>query len=226
MKDDPERCRPPEEPGACMEILLHSYEQGLSAASDFLERRGGHPRLKMLRPHVGVHVRKYFLSIFSVRAAAIVLPISLGLLPHAVFSQPQAAQGDTVTWTVQSSDVARNGKATLTLNGHVREGWHVYALQQSPEGPTPLLVTLDANTSAKADGAVTGSPPTTIHDPAFGIDTQFYESAFSLTVPVRLGSRPAGRQSIPLSVRFQTCNGRVCQPPKTVHLSANPQTGG
>jgi hypothetical protein len=23
-----------------------------------------------------------------------------------------------------------------------------------------------------------------------------------------------------VSVRFQTCNGRICQPPRTVHLSA------
>lgn len=145
----------------------------------------------------------------------------LGLSLHsAAIAQPSAAQGDTVTWTVQASDIAK-GKATLTLNGAVREGWHVYSLKQLPDGPTPLLITVDQNDFAKAGGTVAGSAPTKIHDPAFGLDTQFYESAFSLKVPVRLGGHPtAGPQSIPLSVRFQTCNGRVCQPPKTVHLSA------
>ena len=29
----------------------------------------------------------------------------------------------------------------------------------------------------------------------------------------------AGPQQIPISVRFQTCNGHICQPPKTVKLS-------
>ena len=82
-------------------------------------------------------------------------------------------------------------------------------------------MTLEANGVASADGAVAGSPAKTFHDPAFDLDTQFYANAFTLTVPVRLKPQsPAGAQTIPVSVRFQTCNGRICQPPKTVHLSA------
>jgi DsbC/DsbD-like thiol-disulfide interchange protein len=170
---------------------------------------------------------EFFKSV-RVAAAGIVPSVLLGVSLQAALAQPSAAQGDTVTWTVQSTDVAK-GKVTLTLNGTVRDGWHVYSLKQLPEGPTPLLVTLDANDVAKAGGTVVGSAPKKIHDPAFGLDTQFYESAFTVTVPVRLGSHvAAGPQSIPLSVRFQTCNGRVCQPPKTVHLTAsiNPPMGG
>jgi hypothetical protein len=172
-------------------------------------------------------VRNNLHSVFSIRTAVAAIGLStlLGLSLQGALAQPSAAQGDTVTWTVQSSDVAKNGKATLTLNGAVREGWHVYSLKQLPDGPTPLLVMLDANDVAKADGAPAGSAPTKIHDPAFGLDTQFYESAFSLKVPVRLGAHAAGQQSVPLSVRFQTCNGRVCQPPKTVHLSASINPG-
>ena len=52
----------------------------------------------------------------------------------------------------------------------------------------PLVVTLDANDIASADGAVSESPATTFKDPAFGVDTHFYSSAFSLTVPVKLSS--------------------------------------
>jgi hypothetical protein len=170
---------------------------------------------------VGVHVTKNLPHKFSYLIRVVATGVLLGLSLQAALAQPSAAQGDTVTWTVQSSDVGK-GKVTLTLNGSVREGWHVYSLKQLPDGPTPLLVTLDVNDVAKAGGAVVSSAPTKIHDPAFGLDTQFYESAFSLTVPVRLGSHlAAGQQVIPLSVRFQTCNGRVCQPPKTVHLSAS-----
>jgi len=80
---------------------------------------------------------------------------------------------------------------------------------------------VDANDVATADGPPAGSPATKVHDPAFNLDTQFYSRDFTLTVPVRLGSHPIiGQQAIPVSVRFQTCNGRVCQPPKAVHLSA------
>jgi DsbC/DsbD-like thiol-disulfide interchange protein len=133
------------------------------------------------------------------------------------------ARAETVSWTLQPASAARQGdRLKLTLSGAVQPGWHVYALKQAPDGPTPLLVTLDSNTIAAADGAVAGSPAVKFRDPAFDLDTHYYESAFAVTVPVRLKPHlAAGPQTIPVSVRFQTCNGRICQPPKTVHLSAS-----
>ena len=42
----------------------------------------------------------------------------------------------------------------------------------------------------------------------------------ALKTPVRIAPKAAaGRQLIPVSVRFQTCNGQICHPPKTVRLS-------
>jgi hypothetical protein len=108
----------------------------------------------------------------------------------------------------------------VTLRGAVKTGWHVYGLEQLPEGPTPLRVTLDTSDIAAADGAPAGSPPIKLQDPSFNLETRFYERDFTVTVPVRIGSHPAaGAQAIPLSIRFQTCNGGICQPPKTVRLS-------
>ena len=47
------------------------------------------------------------------------------------------------------------------------------------------------------------------------------ENGLTATVPVKLAAHAAaGKQTIPVTVRFQTCNGAICQPPKTVHLSA------
>lgn len=146
-------------------------------------------------------------------------------LPGAAQAQTHdEARGETVSWTVsvQPQSATKPASAlTLTLHGQVLDGWHVYALKQLPGGPTPLRVTLGPNNVATANGEPTGSPPTKIHDPSFDLETQFYSHAFTVTVPARVASRPAaGRQLIPVSVRFQTCNDRVCQPPKTEHLSA------
>jgi hypothetical protein len=151
-------------------------------------------------------------------------------LPGAALAQTPLPE--TVTWSVSApSDAAvkPGSRVALTVHGTVLSGWHVYALKQNPLGPTPLRIALDANDAARADGAPTGSPPTKTHDAAFNLETRFYSDAFTLTVPVRLGSHlPAGQKSIPLRVQFQTCNGQICQPPKTVHLSAqiNLQAGG
>jgi hypothetical protein len=81
---------------------------------------------------------------------------------------------------------------------------------------------VDPNNVATAGGAAVASPPTKIHDPAFNLDTEFYARAFTVTLPLRLAARAArGQRQIPLSVRFQTCNGQICQPPKLVHLAAS-----
>jgi DsbC/DsbD-like thiol-disulfide interchange protein len=149
--------------------------------------------------------------------------VLLGLLiPGTALAQADGPLGpSTVSWSVQPAAASQGGVLKLTLNGTVAPGWHVYALKQLPGGPTPLLVSLESNGVASADGAPVGSPAKTVHDPAFDLDTQFYADAFTLTVPLRLKPHlPAGPQQVPVSVRFQTCNGRICQPPRTVHLSA------
>jgi hypothetical protein len=147
-------------------------------------------------------------------------------LPGAALAQPGSPTGgDTVSWSPQQVTATGQGsKLKLILNGAVQPGWHVYGLKQENDGPTPLLVSVEANSVAAVDGAVTGSPVEKTHDRAFGLDTQFYSSNFSITVPIHLKPHlSAGPQPIPVSVRFQTCNGTVCQPPKTVHLSASVQ---
>jgi hypothetical protein len=134
------------------------------------------------------------------------------------------AAAETVSWTVaaEPAGVVKPASAlTLTLNARVLDGWHVYGLKQLPSGPTPLRVSVETNAIAAASGEPTGSPPVKVHDPSFDLDTQLYSHAFSVALPARIAARPAaGRQLIPVSVRFQTCNDRICQPPKTIHLSA------
>jgi DsbC/DsbD-like thiol-disulfide interchange protein len=159
----------------------------------------------------------------SRRLNALLIGAGLAALASSSAAVAQSSLGsDTVTWSasVPAQGVKPGGKVKVTLRGAVQSGWHVYGLQQLPDGPTPLRVTVDAADIATADGAPTGSPATKLQDPSFNLETQFYEHDFTVTAPVRIGSRAAaGAQAIALNVRFQTCNGRICQPPKTVRLS-------
>ena len=99
-------------------------------------------------------------------------------------------------------------------------GWHVYGLEQPPGGPTPLRVTLDENGIVLRAGATSGSAPIKKQDQSFNLETQFYSHSFVLHVPIQVkpGS-PRGKQSVPVSVRFQACSDRMCLPPRTVHVS-------
>jgi thiol:disulfide interchange protein DsbD len=108
----------------------------------------------------------------------------------------------------------------IELSADVQEGWHVYGLTQLPGGPTPLRVTLDTNDVVEVAGTPTGTPPAKRYDTAFDLDTEVYEGSFALHLPVQINQHFAARRKlIPVSVRFQTCNDRVCLPPRTVHIS-------
>ncbi len=128
-----------------------------------------------------------------------------------------------VHWSasVSRTPVKAGSVATVELSATVEEGWHVYSLEQLPNGPTPLRVALDSNGIAQAAGSPSGTAPERRFDPSFELETQFYTRAFTVRLPVRVRPRPsAGRERIPVSVRFQSCNGQVCEPPTTIHLSA------
>ena len=155
----------------------------------------------------------------------ILIPTAAALLfGQGAFAQTaDPARAETVAWSASagSAAVKPDGALTVTLNAKVAEGWHVYALKQLPNGPTPLRITIDPNKIAAANGEPTGSPATKVHDAAFNLDTPLYSKSFTASVPLKIVAQAStGKQSIPISVRFQTCNGAICQPPKMVHLSA------
>jgi hypothetical protein len=109
----------------------------------------------------------------------------------------------------------------IEVTAAIDEGWHVYGLEQSPGGPTPLRATLDENEVVQAAGAPSGSPPTKQHDSSFNLETETYTRSFVLRLPAQVKPHAAaGKQLAPVSVRFQACNDRICLPPRTVHLSA------
>ncbi|MGZ3280026.1 MAG: protein-disulfide reductase DsbD N-terminal domain-containing protein [Caulobacteraceae bacterium] len=157
----------------------------------------------------------------KLRALSMGAGLAALVLASAASAQPSFGP-DTVSWSASapSQAVKPGGRVKVTLRGVVQPGWHVYGLQQEPDGPNPLRVSLDASAIAASDGEPTGTAPIKQQDPSFNLETQYYERDFTVTAPVRIGAKtPAGPQQIPISVRFQTCNGHICQPPKTVRLS-------
>lgn len=143
-------------------------------------------------------------------------------MAQAPREQPSTEGGNaTVSWTVAPVAAAKRGRRiVLTVRGSIREGWHVYGLEQKATGPTPLVVAVERNDVALADGNAWGNAPTVAFEPAFGFATPFYARSVSLAVPVRLrpGLAP-GRRLVPVSIRYQSCDGLVCLPPRTLHLT-------
>lgn len=170
--------------------------------------------------------RNNSVSSHALRVAGAML---IGLAIHAAAASQTPAKpktpfgADTVAWSVAApqGEVKPGASIKLAVKGAVVEGWHIYALEQGSRGPIPLSIDIDKNTVATADGALIAAPPVKAHDKSFGFETQYYDKDFTVEVPVQIDARSAtGAQEIPVSVYFQSCNGKVCHPPKSVTLSA------
>jgi DsbC/DsbD-like thiol-disulfide interchange protein len=121
---------------------------------------------------------------------------------------------------IPKTPVKQGSRIEIDLSAEVQQGWHVYGLTQGPGGPTPLRVTLDENGVVQTVGVKSATAPVKKHDPSFNIETDFYTQSFSLEIQTQVKQHAAaGNQSIPVSVRFQPCNDRICLPPRTVHFS-------
>jgi hypothetical protein len=146
------------------------------------------------------------------------------LLGPCVFGLAGAdSPDDAVHWTATvqpATTITRGNTVTLDLSGEVGEGWHVYGPEQHSGGPTPLKITIDTPDVAAAVGPLSGAAAEKVQDTHFGFVTQLYTHPFILHLPLRVNEQlPAGRQLIPVSVRFQACSDRECLLPRTVHLS-------
>jgi tetratricopeptide (TPR) repeat protein len=130
-----------------------------------------------------------------------------------------------IIWKLKAETPARPLKLgetfTAQLSAQIAAGWHLYSSNQSPDGPRPTRITLPAEQSFKLAGEIEAPPPQTALDENFGFETSFYENSATFTLPVRVAEDvQQGRHQLRVNAYFQTCNDRLCLPPKTVQLVA------
>jgi hypothetical protein len=160
-----------------------------------------------------------FGKLIYMRFRSLLIPsILAGAISVVVLAQaPQPVQWKALL--VPEAPIKAGAHGTIDLSGQVDAGWHVYALTQQAGGPIPLRVSLDENNVAESHGKPSGTEPIHKQDPSFQLETEFYQGSFTLHLPVEVKHVAAGKQSIPLSVRYQACSDRTCLPPRTIHLS-------
>lgn len=149
--------------------------------------------------------------------------IAAALCASAHSQTPPAWQPpQTVQWhaaVVARASLQPGQHSSIELTGQILQGWHVYGLEQHSDGPTELKFAVEDNPIVQPEGAPSGSPTVRRMDPGFGFQIQYYTDSLRLTLPIRVKQRAgAGKQQVPVSVRFQSCSERTCLPPATIHL--------
>jgi DsbC/DsbD-like thiol-disulfide interchange protein len=114
-----------------------------------------------------------------------------------------------------------------TLHAKIQPGWHLYALDQLPGGPTATRISLPASRVFTLNGSIEAdTAPLMANDPNFDLETRYYEGDASFRIPVRVTSSAGAAQAkLAVDVLFQSCSDHLCLPPMVVHLSAQPKQG-
>ena len=146
------------------------------------------------------------------------------LLLCAVGAQAQDEQ--PITWTLKLNVGARALKAGDTFNAQataqIKDGWHVYALTQPPNGPRPTSFTLPTAQPFKLNGLVSAPLPRSTFDANFDQPTKFYEQTVTFTLPLLVAANTvAGQHQLRIVVAYQSCSRQLCFPVKKVPLTAD-----
>lgn len=133
-----------------------------------------------------------------------------------------AAPPDPVAWKVQDAPakpVKAGARFPVKLTAQIQPGWHMYGLKPVAEGPIPTRIWVAEGQPAQLAGAVQGTEPETMQDASFNMEVELYEGEASFTVPLRLtAAAPPGPRKIAVNASYQTCDNKICLPPRTVKL--------
>jgi DsbC/DsbD-like thiol-disulfide interchange protein len=133
-----------------------------------------------------------------------------------------AAPADPVAWTLQNppaAPVKAGARFKVKLLAAVQDGWHMYSLKPMAEGPIPTRIWIAEGQPFSLAGAVQAPDPQVMQDASFGMEVELYEGEAVFTLPVRVASSAApGAQKLVVSASYQSCNNKLCMPPKTVKV--------
>ena len=130
-----------------------------------------------------------------------------------------AAPADPVAWKLNppATAVKAGARFNVKLLAEIQDGWHLYSLKPMAEGPIPTRIWIAEGQPFSLAGAVQSPDPRVMQDASFGMEVELYEGEVLFTLPVRVASTVApGAQTLVVSASYQSCNNKLCLPPKTV----------
>jgi DsbC/DsbD-like thiol-disulfide interchange protein len=133
------------------------------------------------------------------------------------------AAPNPVAWklsAVPARPVKPGATLTVKLVASIEAGWHIYWLKQVPDGPVATRIALPDGQPFRLAGRVQAPEPEIVQDPSFGMEVGHYAGETVFTLPLRVvPEAAAGEHKLTVSATYQTCNNKVCLPPRTIQAS-------
>ena len=151
--------------------------------------------------------------------------LAIFMIATLAWSSLAFAQGENpITWTLAEGpkQVKPGQKFDLELTAKIDEGWYLYSTTQPPGGPNATRITMPAGQPFSFYGAPGAPPPKVKYDANFSMETETHDGSVTFSLPVEVTKdATSGAHKAEVHVRFQTCNERLCLPPKTEKLSVS-----
>jgi thiol:disulfide interchange protein len=146
-------------------------------------------------------------------------PRFLLLLLALCFSLPAWAQ-NPVKWTatLEPTGVRAGEGGRVVLKADIESPWYIYAPSTPPGGPVATTIELQSSKALAPAGKAIQPKASSHFDEGFQMKTETFSKSVIFGVPFKVKSGVSGAQEATISVRYQTCNARMCLPPKTVQV--------
>lgn len=131
-----------------------------------------------------------------------------------------AAPPDPVAWKLEgvpAKALKAGERFSVKLSAQIQDGWHLYSMKEVTDGPIPTRIWLAEGQPLQLTGQIKAPPPEVIQDPSFNMEVEEYEHAAEFTLPLRA---MGAAQKVAVNVSYQSCNDRLCLPPKTIKVEA------
>ena len=131
-----------------------------------------------------------------------------------------SAAPDPVAWKLAagpSKPVKPGAPFTVKVAAAIQEGWHMYGLKPMADGPIPTRIWLPEGQPFQLAGRIQAPPAQTMQDPSFGMEVELYEGEPTFTLPVKAGTA-TGARTLVVNASYQSCNDKMCLPPKTIKV--------
>jgi len=133
-----------------------------------------------------------------------------------------AAPADPVAWKLQNDanpPVKAGAPFHVKLLAKVQDGWHLYSLKPMAEGPIATRIWIAGGQPFSLAGGIQAPDPQVMQDPTLGMEVELYEGEALFTLPVKVAAGVApGTHTLVISASYQSCNDKLCLPPKTVKV--------
>lgn len=148
------------------------------------------------------------------RVLLVAVSLILGLTPLSYAKTPIPVH---FTAVISPSPAHPGEVATVVVKATIDTGWHVYSIVPTPNGPAATEIDSIGDWTAAA--ATSEDAPTRKFDPNFSKEVGYHEGTATFSRQFRIPQLGSEGQSLPpVTLRYQTCNDKICLPPTSVQI--------